>query len=259
MKLKDKLWNWGHLAGSHNPIMKFDCKMDLTTFAKEYQVSNAFVISYAGNIQPPYDNLAEELKSLREIKWSVLGDASTPLPESPLGWTDDVIEIANKKQNITGGMVDDFFSPERLEKYPPEILKQMHEKLNNSQKNLDFWSVLYVSQLEEDVKKHIECFDGVSFWAWVQEDIDKIEEYVDKFFKLAEGKRKMLGIYLYDYGNEKPMAVDKFKRQLEYYVELLKQGKIEGIIFCSGCIGDMDLEANKFFKAYMQEHADDEI
>lgn len=259
MKLKDKLWNWGHLAGSHNAIMKYECNMDLTTFAKEYQIPNAFVISYAGNIQPPYDNLAEELKSLREIKWSVLGDASTPLPESPLGWTDDVIEIAGKKKNITGGMVDDFFSPKRLEKYPPEILEKMHQKLNNSEKNLDFWSVLYIAQLEENISKHIECFDGVSLWAWYQENIDKIEEYIAKFFKLTEGKRKMLGIYTYDYGNRRPMEISRFKRQLEYYVELLKNGEIEGIIFCSGCIGDMDLETNKFLKEYIALHGDEEI
>lgn len=259
MKLKDTLWNWGHLQGSHNKILKYDCKMTLQEFADEYQIPNAFVISYAGNIQPPYDNLAGQLSGLKEIKWSVLGDASTPLPDSPLGWTEDVIDIANKSQNITGGMVDDFFSPERLEKYPPVVLKQMQQKLNNSQKNLDFWAVLYKSQLEEDVAGHLDCFDGVSFWLWEQELIDDVEKHVQRFFELAKGKRKMLGIYLYDYASEKVMELSRFKRHLDYAVELLKAGEIEGIIFCSGCIGDMDLQANKYLKEYIALHGNDEI
>lgn len=247
------------MEGSHNGITDFDCVMTLTSFAEEYGIPNAFVISYGGNIQPPYDELAESLGKLKEIKWSVLGDASTPLPEDRLGWTQQVIDVAQSHPNITGGMVDDFFSAERLEKYPPVVLQEMKQKLNGQNPSLDFWSVLYEFQLKEDISAHLECFDGISFWIWYQEAIDSMKDHVEEFLSCTQGKRRMLGIYLWDYAESKKLELERFKKQLDYYVELLKKGQIEGIIFCSGCIGDAKIETTKYLREYLTRHHNMEI
>ena len=69
MKLSDKLWNWGHLEGSHNECARLNCSMTPEKFATEYGIPNAFIVSYGGNIQPPFDGLASRFSSLREIKW----------------------------------------------------------------------------------------------------------------------------------------------------------------------------------------------
>ena len=110
-KIIDKLWNWGHLEGSHNAIVKMDCKMTPEEFAKDYGIKNACIVSYGGNIQPPFDDMAKRFSVLNEVKWSVLGDASTPLPEAELGNTQDILDALSAGKNITGGIVDDFFSP----------------------------------------------------------------------------------------------------------------------------------------------------
>ena len=52
-KLKDKLWNWGHLEDSHNSVTLIDSKMSPEDFAKEYSVERSFIVSYGGNIEPP--------------------------------------------------------------------------------------------------------------------------------------------------------------------------------------------------------------
>ena len=89
MKLIDKLWNWGHLAGSHKEITGFECNMSPVDFAKEYGIKNAFIGSYGGNIQPPFDEKARDFSGLDRVVWSVLGDSSTPLPEDELDWVFD--------------------------------------------------------------------------------------------------------------------------------------------------------------------------
>ena len=124
-KLIDKLWNWGHLEGSHNEYTKMNCNMTPEGFAEEYGIKNSFIISYGGNIQPPFDEFAKRFSVLNEVKWSVLGDASTPLPEAELGNTQDVIDALEVSGNITGGIVDDFFSPERMERFTPEVLMKI--------------------------------------------------------------------------------------------------------------------------------------
>ena len=252
----EKLWNWGHLEGSHNEYANVNCSMTPEQFAEEYGIKKAFIVSYGGNIQPPFENLAKRFSVLDEVKWSVLGDGSTPLPEHELGNTPDVIEAANAAENITGGVVDDFFSPTRLERFTPEILGKMKKSLND--KGLDFWCVLYRQELET-IEKYLDCFDGVTFWIWKCAEIELLDETLERLFAATKGKPVMLGIYLYDYDLKKPMDTALFTRQLEAYIDLVKSGKIEGIIFCSSTVGDADLETNRILKRVIAEQGNTEI
>ena len=258
MKLSDKLWNWGHLEGSHNECTGLNCSMTPEQFANEYGIRNAFIVSYGGNIQPPFDALAKRLSGLREIKWSVLGDASTPLPEDELGNTDDIIAVVDSASNISGGIVDDFFSPERMERFTPEVLKMIRARLNN--KGLDFWCVLYDNQLDWDLGKYIDYFDGITFWIWKSSEISNVESHLEKLFLIAKDKPVMLGIYTYDYAaGACKMDPELFSRQLNIYGDLLKAKKIDGIVVCSSTIGDADLETNHILKQYVKTYGDDEI
>lgn len=255
-KLVDKLWNWGHLEGSHNELLGMDCKMSPEEFGEVYGIRKTFMVSYGGNIQPPFDELAQRLAPLNEVKWSVLGDSSTPLPEAELGNTQDIIDVLPKVSNITGGVMDDFFSELRMKRFPPEVLMKIKKELNA--KGLDFWCVLYDHQLDLELEKYIECFDGVSFWIWKCESIVNMEKYIEKLFSITKGKPVMLGMYLWDYSeeNNKPMDSALFEQQLKYYFELLEEKKIEGVIFCSNTIGDAKLETNEILKKYIAEMGD---
>lgn len=258
MKLKEKFWNWGHLEGSHNECTGLNCSMTPEGFAEEYGIRNSFIVSYGGNIQPPFDGLASRLSSLREIKWSVLGNASTPLPDAELGNTEDIISVIDISENITGGVVDDFFSEERMKRFPPEVLSKIRSRLN--EKGLDFWCVLYAHELDRDLERYLDCFDGITLWVWHSKDMPNAAEYVEKMISLAKGKPIMLGIYTFDYAaGAVEMDPELFKQQLLLYAGYLKENKIEGIIVCSSTIGDADLETNKILKGFLQTHGDDEI
>lgn len=258
-KLSDKLWNWGHLEGSHNELLNMNCTMSPEDFAREYGIKNSFIVSYGGNIQPPFADLANRMSSLKEIKWSVLGDSSTPLPEDELGNTEDIIDIISPESNITGGVVDDFFSPERMKRFTPEVLMKIKKRLNEN--GLDFWCVLYAHQLDLDLEKYIECFDGVTLWIWECEQINDMENYLDKLFALVKDKPVMLGVYLWDYCEKVngPMDEVLFEKQLKRYFEMLAQKKIEGVIFCSNTIGDAPLKTNEILKEYIKIWGDKEI
>ena len=228
-------------------------------FANVYGIKNAFIVSYGGNIQPPFENLGKRLSGLRQIKWSVLGDASTPLPEAELGNTQDIIDMLPSVSNVTGGVVDDFFSPARMERFTPEVLKKIKKALND--KGLDFWCVLYDMQLDFDLEKYMDCFDGVTFWIWECQNIVHMEEYLEKLNKIVKDKPLMLGMYLWDYTGKitKPMNTELFEKQLKHYFGLLKENKIEGVIFCSSTIGDAPLETNAILREYIAEYGDTEI
>ena len=256
-KIKDRLWNWGHLEGSHNEIVNYECKMSPEQYGKEYGINNSFIVSFGGNIQPPYDKLARRMDSINEIKWSVLGDASTPLPEDELGNTYDVIAASKIAKNITGAVVDDFFSPERIKRFTPEVLSKMKSALNEN--NLDFWCVLYAKELDDKLKPYLSCFDGITFWIWDFEQTVNAKEYFSKLLELAAGKPIMLGIYVFDYSKHTPVDSNLLKAQLEYYFELLKSNQIQGVVFCSSALGDYDIEANQIIKDFIKKYGDMEI
>lgn len=258
MKLVEKIWNWGHLEGSHNKLIKFDCKMSPEEFAKEYGIERSFIVSYGGNIQPPFDTLAERFRSLKEVKWSVLGDASSPLPEAELGNTEDILACIGDNSNITGGVMDDFFSPARMERFTPEILHKIREKLNAN--GLDFWCVLYEHQLEEErLAEYLDCFDGVSFWIWKSSNIANIPRYLEKFFALTQNKKRMLGVYLWEYDVSGVMDGGLFEEQLKKYFDLLIEKSVDGVIFCSNTVGDADLDTNRILKSYISRYGQEEI
>ena len=258
MKIIDKLWNWGHLAGSHNKITGFDCKMSPVDFSKEYGIKNSFIVSYGGNIQPPFDTVAEDMWELSSVVWSVLGDGSTPLPEDDLGFTEDILRLSGRFPNLTGGVVDDFFSPARMERFTPEVLKKIKKSLND--KGLDFWCVLYNMQLDMELSGYMECFDGITFWIWQCENIPNADEYFEKLKSIAKDRRLMLGVYLMDYCELfKQMDSALFEMQLEKYFSLLERGEIEGIVFCSNTVGDAPIETNRIMKKYIEKYGNREI
>ncbi len=256
-KLCEKLWNWGHLEGSHDHYTKSKNTMTPERFAEEYGVKNAFIISFTGNIQPPFDDMADRFSVIRELKWSVLGDASTPLPEHELGNAPDIIDVLDRA-NITGGIVDDFFSPDRMERFTPDVLKKIRKALN--EKGLDFWCVLYEHQLGLDLERYVDCFDGITFWIWEAKNVCNAEAYYKTLRGIiGEDKPLMLGIYLYNYEGGCQIPADIFESQISRYFDMLKTGDIEGVIFCSSALADDCLDACRILKKYVREMGEFEI
>ncbi len=258
-KLSEKLWNWGHLEGSHNGCTPFECSMTPEEFAREYGIPNAFIVSYGGNIQPPYGEMAKRFSELGQVKWSALGDSSTPLPEHRLGNVPDVIEAAANMGNITGSIVDDFFSPVRVKRFTPDVLSEMKAELNA--RGLDFWCVLYSHELGavEGLEKYLDCFDGITFWFWGCDRMGDLQGDMEKVRALANGKPIMMGVYVWDYAQKSPMKTELFTDQLELGRKMLCSGEIEGMVFCSSTLGDADIETNRILKQWVKDNGDTHI
>ena len=139
------------------------------------------------------------------------------------------------------------------------FVKKIKTALNA--RGLDFWCVLYNYQLDFDLEKYLDCFDGVTFWIWGCDKIANMEEYLSKLFARTKDKPVMLGVYLWDYVDlgKQPMDSVAFEKQLARYFDLLEEKRIEGVIFCSSTVGDADLETNRILKKYIQERGQTEI
>lgn len=120
--------------------------------------------------------------------------------------------------------------------------------------------MLYSHELEKpEIKQHLTYCDVVSLWTWHATDLVALEENFSKYREIVPDKPTLLGIYMWDFGNEKSITLELMKLQLDFAYEKLKQHQIDGVIFHCTPLCDLDLEAVHYARKWIAEHGDEKI
>lgn len=264
MNINSKLWLWGHgrqcdnLKDVENPDLRGRpaiSKISLSEAARYMGIPNICRIALETVEAPPFDEEVETASDMEQIVWSVLGcgrlDARNDL--------DEVLRLASKYNNITGGIMDDFFpfaNPEKTKKYTPEILHHFANELhNNLSKKLDLWVVVYTKDLDyERLSEYLEQCDVITLWTWNVEDLDKFEDNYRKLRKICPDKRILTGCYMWDFPNQCEIPLDVMKKQLDFHYNMVKSGETDGIIFCHNYVVDLGLEAVEYTRKWIKGH-----
>jgi hypothetical protein len=258
MEVRDKLWLWGHPAGSHNGRhgVQHESRITPVEAACYLGIPNLIVVNYPQSGPfPPFDKFALPMRSLKRVVWSIVGAAG----QTDAALREEVFKLAARMPNITGLMMDDFFhDPEDEEKGPfgalsPAELQAVRERLRLPERTLDLWVVLYSHMLDLPVQEHLDLCDKVTFWTWKAEALRDLGFSFDRLEKLAPRQGKLLGCYMWDYGARQPMPLQLMKRQCEFALDLLRQRRIEGIIFLASCICDLGLDTVEWTRGWISE------
>jgi len=260
-KIKDKIWLWGqdpgthHSQGSSGYNLPGTNRMTSVEGCVYFGIPNCCRVEVCGKPVPPFDQESMVLDALDRVVWSVLGAGHTYKTDHPLGdLYEEVVRIAKLHPNVVGGVFDDFFSAMRMEHFNPEFLAELRKRFNNDiGRKLDFWVVLYVHQLGLNIKAHLDEFDVISLWTWNGKDLYNIDENFAKFIELTPDKHRLAGLYMWNYGEEKPLTREQMDLQFDKYYKMLRNGKIEGIILCSNCIADIGIEAVEWTRQWIRE------
>jgi hypothetical protein len=76
---------------------------------------------------------------------------------------------------------------------------------------------------------------------------------------VAPAARKLLGCYLWDYGANQPLPLDRLAYQCETGLDWLKQSRLDGIIFLASCICDLGLEAVEWTRQWIAQVGDQSL
>lgn len=263
--LVDRLWMWGHNAGSHHhPVNVYN-------LPGENLMGPAEACDYLGINKccrvalgehgpfPPFDEEAAKLRDLKEVVWSAIGDASSKQHDGNKSDLDEILRIAAHYDNITGAILDDFFiapTPDgRVARHSVESIQDMRNKLHGfSKRPLDLWLVWYAHQLNYDLTDYIKLFDVLTFWEWKGSNLEHLDRNIDAFIDKTPGKRRIIGCYLWNYGEKMPMTVDQMEHQLEVCRRRIKRREIEGIVFCANTVVDIGLESVAFTRKWIAKH-----
>lgn len=137
----------------------------------------------------------------------------------------------------------------------PEQLRTLGQRRYRGKK-LPITAVVYVRQISPWLKPYLDEVDQVSLWTWRPADLDQLTANLAALEKLIPGKPVLLGCYMYDFDQRKPLTVERMKMQVELGHRWLHEGRIAGMIFLATPNVDIGLEAVEWTKEWIVDHGD---
>lgn len=272
-RLADRLWMWGHGAGSTDTLYGIPTGhgIDEADAIRSMGITNLCVIRWLNlpkpenegdPSKPPFANFCKTLTDVKRVAWSVV-DGGTQSYEQKKAWAFD---LAEKLPNLTTFFFDDFFiGTPTLEggRTEPEAhltvaqLKEFRVEMSAHLRRPELAAVLYSNQINEHIVPHLNEFDVVSFWTWHATDLAALESNFRRYREFLPNKRTLLGIYMWDFGNQCPVTSEMMTHQLDFALEKYKRGEIEGMIFHCTPLCDIGLEAVEQSRQWIAVHAND--
>jgi len=176
MLVRDKLWLWGHPAGSHHGEaarhyrLPGESRIAPLEAAHYMGIPNVLMVTYPGfGPEPPLEQYALPLQSLDRVVWSIVGASG----ETGAASRDAVLKLAEGMPNTPGVIMDDFFhDPGHTDEAKRAALslsdlRGIRERLKLTSRTLGLWVVLYDYQLDKPVSDCLGMCDVVTFWTWV--------------------------------------------------------------------------------------------
>lgn len=260
MGLKENIWLWGQAPNSHHEeannryhlpgVNRMTPAEGLTYFG----IENACMIVMEDKPAPPFEPWAEALRGAKRVAWSVLGSGGSARTNDGASDLTEVLNLAGKFDNIVAGVADDFMRPSRMAVYTPDVVADFQRTLHScAARPLDFWTVIYEHELNENARPYLDAFDVATLWTWRAKNLIDLEENYTRLKNLLRDQPIMAGCYMWDYGGAAPMPMDTMKRQLEIYGNWYEQGKITGVILCSNCIADLGIDTVEYTREWIAQ------
>lgn len=230
--IRDRLWMWGHGGTAFDaPRWTYQIPagtpIEMNDACKYMGIPNVCVCRYQG--LPKEEDCAAYLKTFKDIKriaFSIVDGAGSTWRKK--------YELAKRlrKDNPNLGTVwlDDYFTPQTLSR--PEDLPAFRRMLDED--GMKLASVLYPDQegVKPEFKPTLDLCDQVSVWFWYAKNIPNMKEDIRKVRDLVGPEKAILmGIYMWDFGGNRPVPDDLMLQQLETGRELMQEGQLSGLLF----------------------------
>lgn len=250
--VRDRLWIWGGAPGATNDDWGHaPSRMTAAEAAFYMGIPNLFLIRHKGRpALEEYDQYAIALSPLKRVVWALVESGGATDPER----RDFVLKMPGRFPNVSGFIMDDYFKPDGSAHLTLDELKDLEEKRKTADgKTLPLYVVVYTHQLDLPIQDHLKHCDKITFWTWKSEDLAGLEQNFERLEKIAPDHPKLLGCYLWDFGNKAPMPLERMQRQTEFGYRLLEAGRIEGMIFLEHGVCDIGLDTVKWTREWIAE------
>jgi len=229
--LKDKMWTWGYVIAGKTP--------EKVPFVGPSSCSLETAAAYIGTPNVVFMNSNHNINSLSPECFGHVALCKQVICALQHGKYKETAErvsrLSKEHPNIIGGLIDDFREKTGPSKaITPEETKAIYEALRSANPALRLYLVRYTWQDQNEMIPFLPYFDVINLWVWVPDEKvwrETIGPETDRIAALTK-KPIVLGLFLHDYGKSgKAMPMNFLEMQCVKAVDLLKTGKIEGIVF----------------------------
>ena len=253
MKLKECFWLWGQDTMSHQKAagnakwkLPDGNQLDPAAGAEYLGIPNVCRVVMCGSPQPPFDDESRKLAAMHKVIWSAIGDSGSIRNDKETD-LEEVLRQARLFPNVKGAVFDDFFGhflkpEEHWARYPVDEV------------------VWYKRGLDYPIDDYLKLFDVITYWNMeTPAEHAELQDDLAKMVERTPGKRRLAGCYIWNYGAGKPLTVPEIQFECEAFYEMIKNGKAEGIIFCSNCCADIGGPAVEWLRGWIREAGEEEI
>ena len=263
--VRDRLWLFGIPANINYSYTGRRSLMTPVEGAHYLGVPNVLMIqanvgeeSKYGHFDPPFDQYAIALRSLKRVAWSITGSGGVTSPE----YRTQVLDLAKHTPHFVGLYMDDFFTTKAEGKRAVLTLHELREirqQAQGSDKKLEIWVTYYTELLDLPLTDYLSLIDVITMWTGSSRDLVALEGNLAKLDKLVPGKRKTLGCYFFDFSEKKPVPVSAMQFQCEMGLKWLHEGRIEGLVFLGNSVEDLGYECVDWTRDWIQKVGDTRV
>jgi len=246
--LLDRCWLWGMKPNVLQEAMPGfnqygESRMTVEEAIQRTGVSNVIM---AGGL-PLDDTSLAAMPSARRIigKWSLHnGDVidEARCLSALLG----AKALAARDTRGEGFHVDDFNTGSINAGAAPEHLSRLLFENALHAPRLPISATIYTMSLDRpELPALLPYFDQYLVPLWHADQIDTVPPALDRLAEMTGGKPALLCLYVFDFGNERPLPRDLMQRHLDMAERLLLEQKVVGMCICGTCMMDLAWEANR--------------
>ena len=265
-ELQDCLWMWGHESGD------YDGPGNIYNIPTSAPIGMAHACGYMGipNVcsvrWTPCDKVhLWQYRAMRRFGWVIGHNHETYEKLCPFATS-----LVKDYPNLSAFELDDFFDnkPDVLEQSPEggemlvspatltlTELDALKKRMAQFPHHIELQIVLYARQLRPTIVPALNYADTVLFWTWNGADLSKLTTNFQTYRQLMSDKPTLLGIYMWDFGDSKPLDMDFMKAQLSLALEWWKNHDINGLIFHCTPLVNKNLPAVEYCHDWIAEHA----
>ncbi len=273
-KAIDKYWLFGVRAHQDDTLLdalgrgggKRRCGSRITPAEGAFMLGVPNMIMVTGdNAEPvPFTHDAyqycESFRPLKRVMWSSCGSS---------GWRNGneeafICDISHKYGNICGAYLDDFFTRfgSKPQEHTDELLaciQEIRAKLSAAARPMPVYVTAYMHGMKDIAKSVMDLVDGLVFWTWQSKELPLLPERFQQAEEACPKHKKLLGIYMYDFTTREAVDMELMKFQCEYGLEMLKAGRVEGLVFEANSVMGIGLPTEEYLREWIAQTRDVEV
>ncbi len=264
--VREKLWMFGVRPHQDDIWFNAPCKDRRYSRSRITPAEGAFMLDIPNMLMincdgepAPYSDTAygyaESFCRMNKVLWGSTGSEGFRAGNEEAF----ICELAKRYPNVCGAYMDDFLLKLKKAKSDGEHRAALHEirrirtELDKAARPMELAVTWYMNEMESLDAEAMACIDTLVLWTWSAEELPLMEERFERIAQNYPDHKKMVGIYIYDFPNHRPVPFDLMEHQCETALRWLCGGRIDGMVIEANSTMGVGFESELWLRKWIEK------